>query len=153
AQTIGKLEGWTMTRNRSWRWRTCPCLQTLEARNVPGFLAPVYYPGGGNPFDIAVADLNGDGRMDVASAGGSSNKVAVFLGNGDGTLQAAVTYATGATPYGVRAADFNGDGNPDLVTANFSDGSVSLLLNNGNGTFQAAHNYGGLNDNPFKIAA
>src|SRR5262245_528710 len=140
-----------MTRNRSLRWRVCPCLQTLEARDVPSFLPPVTYPS--SPAgDFAVADFNGDGRVDVAAANGDKNTVSVLLGNGDGTLQAAVTYATGADPYGVRSADFNGDGKLDLVTAN-AGGSVSVLLNNGDGTFQPTHDFGGLNDEPYRIAA
>jgi hypothetical protein len=125
----------------------------LEARDVPSFLPPVLYPGGGNPFDLAVADLNGDGRPDVVTAGSSTNAVAVFLGNGDGTLQTPpALYGTGKYPIGVAVADLNGDGKPDLVTANGSGHSVSVLLNNGNGTFQPAKDFGGLNDYPFKIA-
>jgi hypothetical protein len=127
-------------------------VEILQARDLPSFLPPVIYPGGGIPSDIAVGDLNGDGRPDVATADGDKDTVAVRFGNGDGTLQPPVTYATGEYPYGVRSADFNGDGRPDLVTANAGSQSVSVLLNNGNGIFGPAHDYGGLNDYPYRVA-
>jgi len=104
---------------------------------------------GGDPEGEAVADFNGDGKLDlvVANAGccgfGPGNTLAVLLGNGDGTFQPAVLYATGDTPGWVAVGDFNGDGKMDLVTANdTTDGTVSILLGNGDGTFQAAVPYG-----------
>lgn len=95
----------------------------------------------GTPEDLAVADLNGDGKWDLAVASNSANKATVLLGNGDGTFQAGVPYNTGAGPAGITIADFNGDNKPDLATANlggFSNSSISILIGNGNGTFQDA---------------
>ena len=45
---------------------------------------------------MAVADLNGDGAPDVASANYSSGNVSVFLGRGDGTFPPSVAYLLGA---------------------------------------------------------
>jgi hypothetical protein len=95
---------------------------------------------------VAVADVNGDGRLDLAVAnysyGASAGSVSVLLGNGNGTFQGAVNFAVGSIPVSVAVADVNGDGRPDLVTANQSGNSVSVLLGNGNGTFQSAVNFG-----------
>ena len=105
------------------------------------FPASVNYAVGSLPKSVAVADVNGDGKLDLVTANEQSNSVSVLLGNGDGTFQAAVNYAVGSCPKSVAVADVNGDGKLDLVTANEQSNSVSVLLGNGDGTFQAAVNY------------
>ena len=88
----------------------------------------------------ALADVNGDGKLDLLFAGGGA--VSVLLGNGDGTFQSPVSYASGNTfAAGVVAADVNGDGKLDLVVASTGPTyatlfTVGVLLGNGDGTFQ-----------------
>ncbi len=81
--------------------------------------SPLYpgqqYPVGFNPVSVAVADVNGDGRLDLITA---NNNVSVLLGKGDGTFQAEQRFAVGSVPFSVAVADVNGDGRLDLVTAN-----------------------------------
>jgi Bacterial Ig-like domain (group 3)/FG-GAP-like repeat/FG-GAP repeat len=114
---------------------------SLLLGNGDGTFQPaVNFATGTNPHSVAVADFNGDGFADLATAGG----LAVMLGNGNGTFQAAVPYAAGPSPYFVTVGDFNKDGKPDLAVAdNISSGtgSVSVLLGNGDGTFQTAVSY------------
>jgi uncharacterized protein (DUF2141 family) len=90
---------------------------------------------------LAVADLNGDTKLDFVVANALGNSVSVFLGNGNGTFQAAQSYAVGTLPGGPAVGDFDRDGNLDLVTANAGTNDVSLLLGNGDGTFGAAQNF------------
>jgi hypothetical protein len=81
---------------------------------------------------VAVADFNGDGKMDIAfnilqplPQGG------VLLGNGNGTFRPALRLSYPATgPFLV--GDFNGDGKPDLV---FGYGMIPVYLGKGDGTF------------------
>jgi hypothetical protein len=122
-----------------------PVIERLEARDVPGFLAPVSYVVGNGPHDVATADVNGDGRLDVIVAVAKDNRVAVLLGNGDGTLLPPAFYPAGTQPYGVAVADLNGDGRPDIVVANYYPAPylVSVLLNNGNGSFGPPQSYAG----------
>jgi hypothetical protein len=99
------------------------------------------------PRGLALADLNGDGKIDIAAAN-SSGSASVSLGNGDGTFQAAAFYPTGTSSTAVAAGDLNGDGKPDLVVANMGDlndggsdsGSVSILLGSGAGDSDGDHN-------------
>jgi hypothetical protein len=96
---------------------------------------------GTRPFSVAIADFNGDGKVDMAVTSGGSNSVSVLLGNGDGTFQAAVNYPTGTNPTSVTVGDFNGDGQLDLAVANNGTNTVSIFLGKGGGAFQAAVNY------------
>jgi hypothetical protein len=90
---------------------------------------------------FALADLNGDGKLDVAVACNPEGYVSVLLGNGDGSFQAEQTYATGALPQAVVAADFNGDGKLDLAIPSSGTNLVSVLLGNGNGSFQTKNTF------------
>jgi hypothetical protein len=88
---------------------------------------------------VALADLNGDGKLDAITANSASDTVSIFLGNGNGTFQAPVSYAVGGQgPAAVAIGDVNGDGQPDLVVADTKTNDVRLFLGNGNGTFQTA---------------
>jgi hypothetical protein len=106
------------------------------------FQAARTFDVGSQPFVVAVDDFNGDGRADLAVTNRGTRpsypgNVAVLVGNGDGTFQAARNFRVGNLPYGVKVADFNRDGKRDLVVANTDSKNVSLLLGNGDGTFQA----------------
>jgi FG-GAP-like repeat/FG-GAP repeat len=112
------------------------------------FEAPVTYTTGGTvPISAQAADFDGDGKMDLAVANQGSDNVAVLRGNGDGTLQPALTYAlnsNGSFPVALAVGDFNRDGKPDIAVLNASSGAsvptVTILLNKGDGTFAPPHN-------------
>src|SRR5246500_4135828 len=105
--------------------------------------------GGGN--GIAVADVNGDGKLDIIEANGG---VTVFLGNGDGTFQAARQFAAGQSASSVVVADFNGDGKLDIAVSDGTTYSVYILLGKGDGTFQTARQFlTGTGVNPVSIVA
>jgi hypothetical protein len=96
------------------------------------------YPLLGNTH--VAADLNGDGKLDLAGSGATS--AAVMLNNGDGTFQARVDYPVAGQTQDLAAGDFNSDGRMDLVvTINTLQISLSLLLGNGDGTFNAPVNF------------
>jgi len=90
------------------------------------------YPLLGNTH--IAADLNGDGKVDLAGAG--ANVVSVMLGNGDGTFGAKTDFPVAADPQAVAAGDFNSDGKVDLIaTLNDPQSSLALLTGTGTGTF------------------
>jgi hypothetical protein len=92
------------------------------------------YPLLGNTH--IAADLNADGKPDLAGAGG--NAVSVMLGNGDGTFRPKTDFPIGIQTQAVAAGDFNSDGKVDLmVTLNSPQFSLALLTGTGTGTFNA----------------
>ncbi len=116
-----------------------------DASGQPKILAKavVYDSGGYAATSVALADLNGDGHLDLVVADADTG-ICVLLGNGDGTFQNPVVYPTIDTgPYSLALAigDVNGDGHVDLVVSSYEDvasyeGEVNVLLGNGDGTFQ-----------------
>ncbi len=92
---------------------------------------------GSDPFRMAQGDFNLDGKTDLAVANLISNTVSIFMGNGDGTFQAAQNISVSSLPFCVLVGDFNGDGKPDLAVGFESTSGISILLGNGDGTFQA----------------
>jgi len=122
-------------------------------------------------FFLALADVNGDGKVDamvadrIAATSGAPAQVSVMLGNGDGTFQTGVTYSGGGIQtYSLAVADFNGDGKTDIAVANYcahaspncnvaGGGSVGVLLGVGDGTFQTAVSYGSGGAFSYAIAA
>jgi len=112
-----------------------------------------YASDGLNAVSVAVADLNGDGRLDLVVVNGcdtafncGAGGVTVMLGNGDGTFQGDPSYPSGGfVTQAVAVGDFNGDGKPDLVVANYCVGSggncangvIGILLGKGDGTYEA----------------
>src|SRR5262249_50600177 len=112
--------------------------------NGNGTFAPkVEYATGSNPGSAAVADLNGDGKPDLAVANGNGHTGSVLLHNDKGTFAPKGDNFESADPSAVASADLNGDGKPDLAVGNNFSGNdnLSVLLNNGGGTFAANIDY------------
>ncbi len=102
-------------------------------------------PAGSSSAATATADFNRDGKLDLVvtlTSAALTNNLALFLGSGSGSFQAAIPLASGGlNPLSVRTGDFNGDGNADIATANFGSDSVSLLLGSGTGSFSPAQTF------------
>src|SRR6266545_1636194 len=121
---------------------------SASGRADPLFGAKIDSGTGFVPVSVAIADLNADGRPDLAVANATSSTVSVLLGNGDGTFGAKTDFGTGIAPLSVAIADVNADGRPDLAVANNGPGTVSVLRGNGDGTFGAKTDFAtGLNPN------
>src|SRR5665213_3320812 len=98
--------------------------QTVNVNHADTLQAGASYAAG-YTANIAVADFDGDGHLDLVT----SNDV-IFVGNGDGTFQAPSATASGPAPGPVATGDFNGDGRPDIVTLDNS-GNVAVALSKG----------------------
>jgi len=118
------------------------CVMILLGNGDGTFQSGVSYSADAGADFIAVADFNGDGKLDVVTSNRQGNDISVLLGNGDGTFKPAVNYAVTATPSFLVVADFNGDHHPDIAVGNDSTtGGVQVFLGKGDGTFQPPITY------------
>jgi len=92
------------------------------------------------PVSLAVADLNGDGRLDIVVGNQLvSPALSILLGRGDGTFQAGPVVPIPRLQMGINgvlAADFNRDGRTDLAIA--TSNYVLILLGQGDATFKTS---------------
>lgn len=100
------------------------------------FGAAVNYQTGDCPTAVAVGDLNGDGKEDLAVSSYGYGQVTVLLGNGDGTFWLRGTYSAGTWAQSAALADFNADGLLDVAVANAGTTQISVLRGNGDGSLQ-----------------
>ena len=89
------------------------------SRGLPNgtFLPAVQYPVGNNLACLAVADLDGDGLLDVAA--GDETGVHLLMGAGGGAFTPGESFGTGYAVETIAAVDFTGDGKVDLLVSNF----------------------------------
>ncbi|MEU6165956.1 FG-GAP repeat domain-containing protein [Streptomyces tanashiensis] len=113
------------------------------------------------PTAVALADLNGDGRLDAVVAAAltkqptqhgteSMGSIVELLGDGKGGFAPATSYfaptlvnqSTNALfPADITVADMNGDAKPDVLTSNTNGDNVSVWTNDGTGALGTASNY------------
>ena len=115
-------------------------LSLLRSTSSPGSIsfATTTHATGAGPYYIAIADLNGDGLPDIASAsnGASPGTVSVLRNAstpGTIVLAANVDYTTDFGPIALSLADLDGNGTPDMAVLNENGTSpspdFSVLLN------------------------
>jgi subtilase family protein/fervidolysin-like protein/VCBS repeat protein/FG-GAP repeat protein len=105
----------------------------------------VFSVGAGEaPVSVVLADMNGDGKLDVITGGGffgvgagfgeeASNLVTVLLGDGTGKFSPGKVYRTEPSLFGLAVTDLNGDGKPEVIVASQDTDTALVLLNDGQG--------------------
>ena len=113
-------------------------LSTNGSLTAASFAAPVVLAtpaGSESPYYVDVADLDGDGKLDIIASDYGDNLISIYRNiSTPGSLTtnsfaARVDLATGTTPIGIAIRDLDGDGKPEIVTANNGDNSISIFQN------------------------
>lgn len=85
-----------------------------------------------SPWDVAIADLDGDGKIDLVAADGSGFASILrntSTGAGNVNFDSHVDFLSGTNPVSVSVGDFDLDGKNDLALTNYNGDDVSLFRN------------------------
>ncbi len=90
-------------------------------------------------WSVVIADLNGDGRNDIATASYLDKWLSIHLNRGSNNFPASQQVLSGDHNFDLAPADFDLDGDLDLVTCSTLDKAIGFHLNDGSGHFSRRH--------------
>jgi hypothetical protein len=97
------------------------------------FSAKLDFPVVNAPYSVAIGDLDGDGKPDLAIANNGSNQVSIYRNTstpGNISFDTRVDLIAGTNPYGVAISDLDGDGKADLIITTEGTGSALSVMKN-----------------------
>lgn len=130
---IGDIDGdgkpdFAVTNNNSG---TVSILRNTSTAGSISAGAKIDFTTGTTPRSVAIGDLDGDGKPDMAVANNAAPYSISVLRNtstpGNISADAKVDFATGTAPVSVAIGDVDGDGIPEIVAANSASTSVSVF--------------------------
>ncbi|MFI5251969.1 MAG: FG-GAP-like repeat-containing protein [Bacteroidota bacterium] len=108
---------------------------TIGSISTNSFASKVDFATGMWPQNIAIGDVDGDGKPDIIVTNGDDNTISIFRNTSTcGSITAnsfapKVDFATGKWPYGIAIRDLDGDGKPDMIVVNYQSNTVSVFRN------------------------
>jgi uncharacterized protein YjdB len=132
-------------------------LRNTGSAGTVSFVAAFDLTAGNEPRGVAIGDVDGDGKLDLAIANTGNNTISLFRNTSTvGTISfaARINVAAGSYPYYLAIGDIDRDGRSDLVVANYASNAVGVLRNTGNvGSISFAARVGfATGDSPCSIA-
>lgn len=111
---------------------TVSILRNTCTTGTISFSAKMDFITGNYPFGLAIGDLNGDGKPDLATSSPYDSDISVLKNmsvSGTLSFDTKVNYSTGSAPYSLSVSDLDGDGKLDVAVANYNSNTVSVLKN------------------------
>ena len=108
---------------------------TSGSISVSSFATQVTFATSTQPIAVAIGDLDGDGKLDLATANYGANTISVFRNISSsgsitsGSFSSKIDFTTGTNPYYITIGDLDGDGKLDMAVPNYGTNTVSVLLN------------------------
>ncbi|MEO6455101.1 MAG: FG-GAP-like repeat-containing protein [Ginsengibacter sp.] len=106
--------------------------RNTSAAGVISFAPKIDFTGANSPYDIAIGDVDGDGKPDIAVVNATGNTVSLYRNTGTtGTISFApkVDFNTPLFPQHLVLVDFDGDGKYDIAVTNKFSYSFSIFRN------------------------
>ena len=139
--SIGDLNGdgnldLVLAKGRHW-----PLVDRVLLGDGRGHIASAYDLGDASDrsYSGLLADMDGDGDLDVVISNDAPDPKLIYLNGGKGHFRVGSTFGRAAwETRNASVADLNGDGQPDIIVANRTDkGANYICLNKGKGRFDA----------------
>ncbi|MFU8829362.1 MAG: FG-GAP-like repeat-containing protein [Phycisphaerales bacterium] len=102
-----------------------------------GLTVSAPFPGGFQPRFSAVADLDGNGRLDIVTTSPVTGRAYVIRQNADSSFTVGSALPIGINPFAPALVDLTGNGLPEIVAPIRGNSEVAILPNLGNGLFAA----------------
>ncbi len=144
---VGDLDGDgkpdIVTANHQFANNNVSVFRNTSTAGSLSFAPRVSFAPAEDPSSVAIGDVDGDGKADLAVTNQGSNSVSIFRNTGTGpgtiTYAARVDFTTGATPVAVLLGDLDGDRKPDLAVVNNGGNTVSVFRNTSTGVGNIAY--------------
>jgi hypothetical protein len=104
-------------------------LEVLTNNGSGGFALSSSVAVGEGPNAVVIADVNGDGKMDLVCLNEFDNTLEVLTNNGSGGFVPAFLRSDAGNFASVIAADINGNGKIDLICGYHNGSTISVLTN------------------------
>lgn len=129
----GKID-MVVTRNQNpdiYLLKNTSTLSSFTFSNITRITLPGQYN------DLATADFNRDGKLDIIATSLFTNQAQLLLNKSTNTafsFDAPISLATDAQPFGIDVSDLNGDRFPDFIIPCRGTKTLNVFLHNGNTT-------------------